>query len=286
MLTSAEQSLSEGNVRQALVELQEEIRSRPADVQKRIFLFQLFAILGNWQRALTQLNVIGDLDAGALAMVHTYREAIRCELLREQVFAGNTTPLVFGKPERWVALLLQALRLTAEGRFAESQPFRDEAFELAPATSGEVSQDRFEWIADADPRLGPVLEVVINGAYYWVPFDRIREIRTETPADLRDLVWLPAQFVWSNGGEAVGLIPVRYPGSQLSEDTAVQLSRKTEWQEVGTGIYFGMGQRVLSTDTNEHALLDTLQVSLDTSEQETTTSAANPGDSLTRSDNG
>ena len=35
----------------------------------------------------------------------------------------------------------------------------------------------FEWIADADDRLGPVLEAIVNGRYYWVPFERVRRIQ-------------------------------------------------------------------------------------------------------------
>ena len=31
----------------------------------------------------------------------------------------------------------------------------------------------FEWIADADSRLGPLLEVILEGKYYWAPFCRI-----------------------------------------------------------------------------------------------------------------
>jgi hypothetical protein len=71
-------------------------------------------VQGNWERALTQLNVAGEMDASTLAMVQTYREAIRCELLRAEIFAGKRSPLIFGQPDEWLALLTQALKLTAE----------------------------------------------------------------------------------------------------------------------------------------------------------------------------
>ena len=63
----------------------------------------------------------------------------------------------------------------------------------------------FAWIADADPRLGPVLEVFVNGNYMWVPFARVHAMQFDPPADLRDQVWMPARFTWSNGGEACRL---------------------------------------------------------------------------------
>ena len=50
-------------------------------------------------------------------------------------------------------------------------------------------------------RLGPVCEAIINGRYYWVPFDRLSRIDLEAPVDLRDVVWMPAHFQFANGGE-------------------------------------------------------------------------------------
>ncbi len=81
------------------------------------------------------------------------------------------------------------------------------------ASAGDIDGQPFEWIADADSRLGPVLEAVINGRYYWVPFSRLSRIQIEPPEDLRDMVWMPAHLQFENGGESVALIPTRYQGS-------------------------------------------------------------------------
>lgn len=262
----AEQSLREGGIEESLTQLQEQVRKDPSNAKYRVFLFQLLAVLGQWDRAFTQLKVAGELDAGTLAMVQTYREALRCEVLRQAIFAGKGTPLVFGKPERWVALLIEALRLTAEGDNAAAKPLRDEAFDLAPATSGVIDGQPFEWIADADPRLGPIVEAVVNGAYYWVPFHLIKVLRIEEPADLRDLVWTPAQFTWANGGGSVGLIPTRYPGSETNENAQIRLCRRTEWQECGADLFVGLGQRMLATDSAEYPLMEIREISLHTAE--------------------
>ncbi len=259
---SAEQSLREGRLTDALAELQAQVRKEPANPKHRIFLFQLLAALGQWERALNQLNVVGEMDALALPMVQTYREALRCELFRAEVFAGRRSPLVFGDPASWVALLLEALRLTAAGQYIQARMVREQAFETAPATAGAIDEQPFEWIADADPRLGPVLEAIVNGRYYWIPFQRIQTIALEQPADLRDYVWMPAQFTWANGGETVGLIPARYPGSPASTDPLVQLGRKTEWQECDAETWLGLGQRMLATDQGEYSLLDARRIDL------------------------
>ena len=96
----------------------------------------------------------------------------------------------------------------------------------------------------------------MNGRYYWVPFHRIRQIDIEAPCDLRDAVWLPANFIWSSGGETVGLIPTRYAGSELSDDNGVKLARKTIWQEPTANTVLGFGQRMLTTDTGDYSLMD------------------------------
>ena len=277
---SPQDALRDGNLDQALSELQQQVRKQPANAKHRIFLFQLLAVRGEWQKALTQLNVLRDMDASTLPMVQTYQEAIQCEAIRADVFAGRRSPLVFGDPEHWLALLVEALHPDASGNYAQAADLRGQALEQTPAISGTIDGAEFAWITDADPRLGPVLEAIVNGRYYWVPFQRIAKLELEAPADLRDLVWLPAQFTWSNGGQTVGLVPSRYPGSAQSTDNAIRLARKTDWQTVGEVAQYGLGQRLLATDIDDYSLLDTRLIELNTiqdSTQETATSSEPDG---------
>jgi type VI secretion system protein ImpE len=262
-VTSAEAAFKAGDVAQALQNLQQSVRQDPSNAKLRVFLAQLLMLQGDWDRAVTQLKLVGEIDAGALPMAHAYSTAIQCERLRVDVFAGARGPLLFGDPEPWIAQLMQSLTLLGQGRTQQAADLRAQAFETAPTTAGSLNGTSFEWIADADSRLGPILEVLLNGAYYWVPLHRITHVTVEAPSDARDLVWLPAQFQWSNGGEAMGLIPVRYPGSEQSDDTAIRLARKTEWREIGPDAYAGLGQRVLTTDGPEIGLLDLRELRLE-----------------------
>ncbi|TWI69403.1 type VI secretion system protein ImpE [Pseudoduganella lurida] len=258
--------IAQGRLDEALAALQDEVRRHPGDARHRIFLFQLLCVLGQWQRALTQLSVVAELDAGALPMVQTYREAIQCEALRAEIFAGKRQPLLFGEPEEWVAQLLEALRRAADGDHAGAARLREAAFDAAPATPGSIDGVPFAWLADADARLGPVIEAVVNGKYFWVPVHRIGRIAFEPPADLRDCVWTPATFAWTNGASTVGLIPTRYERTAAQADAALLLARRTEWVsrgtdsgtdsgEAGLGGH-GLGQRMLVTDAGEYALMD------------------------------
>jgi type VI secretion system protein ImpE len=252
---TAQEYLTAGQPDQALLELQNEIRARPEDPKLRLFLFQLHCVLGNWSKALVQLQVISGIDPDTMLLAQIFQPVINCEALRGGVFDGKLTPLIFGEPLEWVGSLVKALEHIARGEFAAAAELRNRAFEAAPATPGTLDGKPMAWIADADSRLGPMLELIMAGKYYWVPFCRIRRIAMQAPSDLRDLVWVPAQFVWSNGGEAAGHIPTRYARTEGSVDGALRLARKTEWQELAEETFIGLGQRVLVTDEGEHSLL-------------------------------
>lgn len=251
-----EAALKEGRLDEALQLLTQEVRGNPADVRRRIFLFQLLALRGEWERAQTQLNVVGDLDPGNTLMVTTYTAVLRGEAARGAVFAGRRTPVVVGEPEAWLAMLFQALKLDAQGKHAEAAPLRAQALEQAEASAGSIDGQAFEWIADADPRFGPCLEIVLEGGYAWVPFSRIKQLLFDPPTDLRDKVWLPAQVTWRNGGQAVGFVPARYPGSEKAGDDDFTLARKTDWIAETDDLQTGVGQRMFATDAGDHPLLD------------------------------
>lgn len=248
--------LSAGDPDGALSALQADVRAKPQDARLRIFLFQLLCVQGDWKRAITQLKLCAELDPTATPMAQTYREAIICEVFREKVFAGEKDPLIFGEPQEWTALLLNSVKLLAAGRPVEAAGLRDRAFDLAPAARGRLNETDFDWIADADMRLGPMLEIIVNGKYYWMPFTAVGEIRVDPPSDLRDHVWTAVNLTLRTGGEVVGLIPTRYAGSAPAGTPGQRMARATDWHDHDGGWFTGLGQRVLATDAGETALLD------------------------------
>jgi type VI secretion system protein ImpE len=260
---NAEELLRAGRLEESLASLQEAVRKDAADPRLRVFLFQILSVLGQWPRALTQLEVLSGMGSDQLMMARIFQPVVHCELLRQQVFAGKHTPLVFGEPQPWMGAVVQANELVGQGQYAAAQTLRDQAFEQAPATPGKLNGQPFEWIADADLRLGPMLEAVVEGRYFWIPFCRIKRVYLEKPSDLRDLVWAPAQFVWANGGEASGHIPARYPGTENVPDGSLRLARKTEWSEREGGYSLGLGQRLLTTEAGDHALLECRTIDLE-----------------------
>jgi type VI secretion system protein ImpE len=270
----AQQLIAKGKLAQALAALQDLVRKDASNPKHRIFLFQLLCVMGQWHRALTQLNVAAELDAATLPMAQTYREAIQCEALRADILAGKRLPLVFGEPRPWLVLLLEALKFDTSGDVVAAARAREQALEQAPAIGGEIDGQRFAWLADADQRLGPVLEAVVNGRYFWIPFERISRIEIDAPVDLRDVAWMPANFTWTSGAQTVGLIPTRYADTVACGVDELLLARRTEWFERGRMSGYGLGQRMFATDAGDYALMDVRSIAFDGVEDDGLTEAA------------
>ena len=250
---------------ETLAKLQNQIRVDASNGKLRTHLFQLLCVMGNWKRALSQLQLCAQLDAKALPMAQTYREAIRCELFRNEVFAGKRTPQIMGQPPAWIGSMIEALKHDGAGDKAAAAALRAKAMDEAEPKGCTIDGVTCEWIADGDSRLGPVCEVIANGQYYWLPFESCKGIIVEAPADLRDLVWAPAELLLPNEGRVPALIPTRYAGT--AESTAanaddLKQSRSTEWIEQYEDVWFGVGQRLWTSDVGDHPLLNTRILSM------------------------
>src|SRR3954471_3869169 len=146
-----------GKLDEAIEALGVEVRDNPTDAQRRAFLFELLCFAGNYDRAEKQLGVIGrggrDAEMGALL----YHSALHAERLRQDMFDKLAFPS-----------------------------------STANVVGGTLNGHAFTTIEDADPRIGPRLELFAAGQYSWMPFEHIATVRVEAPKRLRDLLWLPA----------------------------------------------------------------------------------------------
>jgi type VI secretion system protein ImpE len=233
------------------------LRRSPCDVDARLQLFRLAAIDGNWARAETELELAQQLDA---AMTHTclvYRRNLACERERSQVFAGARSPVFLGDPPHWAGYLAQALHAPDP---AASAGLIAAGLEAAEPVPGNVNGDAFAWLADADSRLGPMLECFIDGRYYWVPFERLERVRIAAPDDMLDLVWCACELTLRNGGVCNAYIPTRYPGTESAPSEALKLARRTEWLSLPDTIDQAVGQRLFVSDRGEYAVLDCREI--------------------------
>ena len=98
MAFEAQEALKVGDLGQCEKLLMEAVRAKPGAVELRAFLAQLSLIMGRWQRAENQFKLLGELSPEAKQVSDAYRAAAAAEVMRADVFAGKTRPIIFGTP--------------------------------------------------------------------------------------------------------------------------------------------------------------------------------------------
>lgn len=223
---TAKQLFDAGKVREAEKALSAWLRDHPGDVGQRTFLFELLCFSGQYDRAEKQLGVLskgsGQTELGAVL----YYSALHAEKIRHELFRKEEYPT---------------------SAAADSAP-------------GTLNGKAFESIRDADPQIGPRLEVYAAGAYLWIPFEHIASVEMEAPRRLRDTLWASAfvktaeSFKGTELGEV--LIPVVYPFSWKNDDESVWLGHSTEWVADDRGHEYPCGQKIFLVDGEEFPLLE------------------------------
>ena len=215
-----------GRLNEAVQALSAELRENPTDTKRRTFLFELLCFAGDYQRAEKQLDILaqGGTDAQMGALM--YRAALHAERTRHELFQKKEYPAA-----------------TAGG------------LEITGAWNGKP----FQSLEDADPRIGPRLELFAAGQYLWIPFEHIASIEMELPKRLRDLLWAPAlvrtgpTFQGRELGEV--LLPVLTPFAHAHANDVVRLGRATEWQEI-EGEQIPAGQKMFLIDGEDYPILE------------------------------
>ena len=119
---------------------------------------------------------------------------------------------------------------------------------MVPALAGSINDNPFDWLADADPRIGPFFEIMVRGDYYWVPQSRIESLArsSQGSAGFGVVTGVDCLAGWWRGG---GIYPRSLPGRQLDWTATQQFSRETAWQPLGDEAWTGVGQRLYATQT-------------------------------------
>ncbi len=232
-----------GKLTEALQALTSEVRANPTDIKRRTFLFELLCFSGEFDRADKQLEVLGEGGGGVQIGALLYRAALQAERTRHDLFQKKEFP-----------------QSPPEGNGASGAP---------EALSGSFNGRPFQFLSDADPRIGARLEVFAAGSYLWVPFQHITSIDLPAPRRLRDLLWAPAvlrtgpAFHTRDLGEV--LLPVLSPFSWRHPDEAVRLGRMTVWEEAENNEAIPFGQKMLLIDEEEVPLLELRKLEIQSS---------------------
>jgi type VI secretion system protein ImpE len=256
----AKELLRESKLTEAIDAQVQVVKSAPGDTTARIFLFELFAAGGDWERASKHLDVVASQAPDMATGVASYQATLRAEQARDALFTAG-----IGAPQRMTTEpldpepYLSALGRMRAGDTGEARRLLARAEDERPSQPATVDGRPCEDFRDADDVLAPFLEVIANGLYGWIPMVQVARIEFDEPRFLRDLLWRPAAITLQTGATAAMLVPVRYPGSGKSDDDALRLGRSTDWQEHGD-VVNGVGQHAFLAGDDLAYVLDLHEV--------------------------
>ena len=244
-----------GRLREAIDAQVAEVKARPADHARRLFLFELLCFSGELDRARRQVDALkydeNELNLAARDLAFL----LDSETARRKFFDEGVPPGFLGPETEQLTLRVEAAGRLRQGLHAEAAALLAQADEATPAVRGKLNGDPFDSLRDADDLFGGVLEVMAQGKYFWVGLDQVVSVAMNPPRFPRDLIYPPARIeLESETGEVY--LPALYPGSYRAEDDKVRLGRVTDWSEPDPGPVLGVGARVYLVGEGDMSLLD------------------------------
>jgi type VI secretion system protein ImpE len=246
-----------GQLKEAVAAALETVKKHPTDVQRRGFLCELLCLSGELERADRQLDTMGQQDPQAVVGISLWRQLIRAETARQEVFTQGRPPELLGEPSPNLQLYLRALVALRAGEGQEAAELLAQAEETRPKVSGIRDEHPFYDFRDLDDRLAGFCEVLTStGKYYWIPLDRIRVMDLHPLQRPRDLLWRQVYMSVTDGPEGEVYLPTIYPGTADTEDPQLQLGRGTTWQESEHGVVTGRGLRMFLVGDEDKTILE------------------------------
>jgi type VI secretion system protein ImpE len=243
-MTTSLDVFNEGRLHDAVQAAIEEVRDAPSDVDKRWMLATLFCFEGDLDRADKHLQTILSSAPDLSAEVLLFRNLLRGEAARRQCFLEGRVPAFPEPPSESHKQLLRALMHIACGESDAAAALLHDVANAQSILSGECDGTPFTDLRDWDDVLATVIEVItVNGDYYWLGMEQLREIRLEPVAEARDMLWRGAQIITYDHEALAVHFPVLYPDSANDPDDLIRLGRAAEWVESAGGILRGKGVR-------------------------------------------
>jgi type VI secretion system protein ImpE len=248
--------LDAGNLTGAAQSALNLVKTNPTNVTARTFLFELSCFSGEWERAEKQLDVIGHQDANAMIGSLIYRQNLKAERDRMNLFSHGTRPESAMRFPEYVEDLLKANELVREGKTGEARLLLDSVEENRPAFPCTVNGEAFSDFRDYNELTMCIFEVLIKDSYVWLPFEQVVKIEFLERKSLRDIYWPQAQVEMTNGTNGEMFFPSLYVNTWKSGDDKLRLGRSVDWRDLGDEIYAGEGAKLYWMDGKDKSLLD------------------------------
>jgi type VI secretion system protein ImpE len=233
----------------------QEVKAKPADQGKRLFLFELCCFAGDLDRARRQIDVLKFEELEVEAAARSYKGLLDAELARRKFFADGVEPKFLMAIPEHVSWRLEAVKSLRSNLPAEAVDFLTKAEGARPALHGTFNGKAFTSIRDCDDLFGDVLEVMANGNYFWVPLEQVESIALTPPRFPRDLLWRAARLETRESAGDV-FLPVLYPGSHTHQEDQIKLGRATDWSGGDSAPTRGAGTHMFLVDDDGASLLE------------------------------
>ena len=233
-----------GQLPEALAAATAAVKRTPGDLGARLLLAELLAFSDNAERADVILDAASDLDPSAAMAVAEFRQLLRAEVARRQLFRDGRVPEFLGEPSAAQRHALAALVALRAGDAAEAARLSAEAEAARPHVRGTHAGQAFDDLRDADDLLAGSFEVLTTtGKYFWIPIERVASVDFHPPKRPRDLLWRRASMSVTDGPDGDVYIPATYAPPEGMADSALLLGRATDWSGPEAGPVRGLGLR-------------------------------------------
>jgi type VI secretion system protein ImpE len=257
MTTKAKEHYEAGRLSEAIAAQAAEVKSNPANTDKRGFLCELLTFGDNLDRVDKHLDVMGRQDPKIQLGLAEFRQIVRAEQARRDCFESGAVPDFIGDPTPPLQLHLRALAQVREGDEAGAAALLAEAEETRPRVAGTCDGEPFDDLRDLDDLTASFFEVLTTtGKYFWIPVEQVVEVEFAAPQRARDIVWRQAQMTVRGGPDGVVYVPCLYPGSWGSDDEQLRLGRATDWSGGEGAPVRGAGQRMLLVGEDARSMLE------------------------------
>ena len=229
----------EGNLADAVTAATAAVRKAPTDIAARVLLAELLAFSGNIDRADVILDAAAELEPATAIVVAEFRQLLRGELARRQLFSEGRVPEVLGEPTAAQRSSLAAIVALRNGDAVEAASLAAQAEQERPHPTGTAGSLAFDDMRDTDDLLATCFEVITTtGKYFWIAPERVATLAFHAPKRPRDLFWRRATMQVAGGPDGDVYIPAIYPPAKnaaAAMTDALRLGRATDWQPAGDG---------------------------------------------------
>lgn len=251
------QDLLNAPLDEAIAAMNGRVKANPADAKPRIFLAELLCLAGNLERADLQLDTASKVDTTIAVWVAAFRNLLRAEMSRREVFEQGRAPEFVGQPGPMLTAHLKALVALREGSGTEAAELLAQAEAERKAVTGSCNGTPFDDFRDLNDITANFLEVLTGaGSYFWIPLDQIGSMEFLAPQRTRDLIWRRVRLNVVDGPEGEVFIPALYAGSfDAAHANDIRVGRATDWVELDGGVVRGLGQRSFLAGEDDVAIM-------------------------------